>query len=118
MTYDDRLKKAKYDAQFCGKEGIELAVELYSMGYSLRIISEITGFSRSKLQRFLSENGVRNLNSFNTKRLNNNLSVTGRMIKRGCSLEDVCVELGVSEWTVRQYLKQLGLSDPTRFRWE
>ena len=117
MTYKERLEKAKCDAESCGKEGTELAVELYGMGHSLRIISEITGFSRSKLQRFLSENDVRNLNSFNTKRLNNNLSVTGRMVKEGCSLEDVCVELGVSEWTVRQYLKQLGLSDPTKFRW-
>ena len=118
MTYKDRLKKAECDAQSCGKEGVELAVELYGMGHSLRIISEITGFSRSKLQRYLSENGVRNLNSVNTKRLNNNLSVAGRMIKEGCSLEDVCVELGVSEWTVRQYLKQLGFGDPTRFRWD
>lgn len=118
MIYKERLKKAEYDARCSDKEGVDLAVELYGMGHSLRIISEITGFSKSKLQRFLSESDVRNLNSVNTKRLNNNLKVTGRMVKEGCSLEDVCVELGVSEWTVKQYLKQLGFDDPTRFRWD
>ena len=54
-AYNIRVDNAKKDFMHMDGTLWENIERLWKMGYSLRVISEITGITRSKLQRHLSE---------------------------------------------------------------
>ena len=106
MTYEERQKIAKQDAKKTDKKGVELAEELYKKGHSIRIISELTDIPRSTLQRYLSENHIRNLNDARTKRLIRNLHKTEELYKEGYDKEEIAEMMKINITTATMYLKQ------------
>ena len=116
MTYKERQKIAKQDAKKTDKKGVELAEELYKKGHSIRIISELTDIPRSTLQRYLSENHIRNLNDARTKRLIRNLHKTEELYQEGYDKEEIAEMMKINITTATMYLKQLGYMKNTKFK--
>ena len=80
---------------------------LWKMGYSLRVISEITGITRSMLQRKLSENGQGRDDDVRTQNRDYRVQQAKRLFDNGKNKHEVAFELGVNVRTVDSYIKQL-----------
>lgn len=80
---------------------------LWKMGYSLRVISEITGITRSMLQRKLSEDGHGRDDDVRTQNRDYRVQQAKRLFDNGKNRQEVAFELGVNVRTVDSYIKQL-----------
>ena len=80
---------------------------LWKMGYSLRVISEITGITRSKLQRILSETNNGRDDDIRTQNRDYRVQQAKRLYNNGKNRQDIAFKLGVNVRTVDSYLKQL-----------
>ena len=102
-----RVDNARKD--FMNMDGTlwENVERLWKMGYSLRVISEITGISRSMLQRRLSEDGKGRDDDIRTQNRDYRVQQAKRLFDNGKNRQEVAFALGVNVRTVDSYMKQL-----------
>lgn len=102
-----RVDNARRD--FMNMDGTlwENVERLWKMGYSLRVISEITGITRSMLQRRLSEDGQGRDDDIRTQNRDYRVQQAKRLLDNGKNRQEVAFELGVNVRTVDSYMKQL-----------
>lgn len=80
---------------------------LYKMGYSLRVISDITGITRSKLQRRLSETNKGREDDVRTQNRGFRVKETKELLDQGLTKTEVAKRMKINERTVDSYIKQL-----------
>lgn len=80
---------------------------LWDYGYSLRVISEVSGVSRSKLQRYFSENNMGRDDEIGTQ--NRDLLVKQALLlyRSGLNRREIANKMGLNVRTIDSYLKQL-----------
>ena len=105
--FDIRVKNARKD--FVNMDGTlwENIERLWNMGYSLRVIEETTGITRSMLQRYLSEGDNGRDDDIRTQNRNYRVQQTKRLLNNGKNRMDIAFELGINVRTVDSYIKQL-----------
>ena len=106
-AYNIRVENAKKDFMHMDGTLWENIERLWKMGYSLRVISEITGVTRSKLQRILSESNAGREDDVRTQNRDNRVLQTKKLLAHGCSNEDIARILCLNVRTVESYVKQL-----------
>lgn len=116
-SYDVRLQDGIRFAKKKGLKGIDLAIEMYKNGYSLRIIQDITAINKSMLQRYFTQNHITRTNEYNTKKRTTSLHETEKLYKEGYSVDDIAEKLGKNKRTIKAYLRQLGYLEKTNFKW-
>lgn len=115
MSYQERLQNARTAASSHGTTGIQLATTLYQEGYSLRIIQEITDISRSKLQRFFSQNGITRDDEFQTQKRHTSLEHAKRLWRDGSNINEIARILKKNPRTIEAYLRQAGIKEQSNF---
>ena len=113
--FEIRVENAKQDFMHMDGSKWDNIMRLWKYGYSLRVISEVCGISRSKLQRFISENNSAREDDIRTQNRNNNVIRAKELWKNGVSREEIAVVLKVNVRTVDSYLRQLGIYDGSVF---
>ena len=106
-AYNIRVNNAKKDFMHMDGTLWENIERLWKMGYSLRVISEITGITRSKLQRHLSENDAGREDDVRTQNRNNRVLQTKKLLAQGCSNAEIAKILCLNVRTIESYKKQL-----------
>ena len=115
-SYEIRLNNAKKDLKsFENDDMWTKVVKLWQKNYSLRIISEISGISRSKLQRYFAENEIDKIDDIRTQNRNERVKYAKNLEKMGFSKQEIAQELGVNPRTVDSYFKQVGIKAKTNF---
>lgn len=114
-NFETRIENAKKDFMHMDGDKWDNIMRLWKYGYSLRVISEVCGISRSKLQRFISENNNSREDDIRTQNRNNNVIRTRELWKNGITKEEIAVVLGVNVRTVDSYLRQLGIYEGSVF---
>lgn len=105
--FEIRVENAKKDLMHMDGTLWENIERLWSMGYSLRVISEITGETRSKIQRYISESNKGRSDDVGTQNRDFRVKTTLKLINQGYSRNEVAEELGLNPRTVGSYIKQL-----------
>ena len=105
--YNIRVKNAKKDFMHMDGTLWENIERLWNMGYSLRVISEVTGMTRSKLQRLLSESNQTRDDDVRTQNREYRVRKAKAMFNDGKSNKEIANLLGINIKTVRSYKKQL-----------
>lgn len=106
-AYNIRVNNARKDFMHMDGTLWENVERLWKMGYSLRVISEITGITRSKLQRHLSENDNGREDDIRTQNRNNRVLQTKKLLAQGCSNAEIAKMLCLNVRTIESYRKQL-----------
>lgn len=106
-AYNIRVNNARKDFMHMDGTLWENVERLWKMGYSLRVISEITGITRSKLQRHLSENDNGREDDIRTQNRNNRVLQTKKLLAQGCSNAEIAKILCLNVRTIESYRKQL-----------
>lgn len=106
-AYNIRVNNARKDFMHMDGTLWENVERLWKMGYSLRVISEITGITRSKLQRHLSENDNGREDDVRTQNRNNRVLQTKKLLAQGCSNAEIAKMLCLNVRTIESYRKQL-----------
>lgn len=115
-SYEIRLNNAKKDLKsFENDDMWTKVVKLWQKNYSLRIISEISGISRSKLQRYFAENEIDKIDDIRTQNRNERVKYAKNLEKMGFSKQEIAQELNVNPRTVDSYFKQVGIKAKTNF---
>ena len=115
-SYEIRLNNAKKDLKsFEDDDMWTKVVKLWQKNYSLRIISEISGISRSKLQRYFAENEIDKIDDIRTQNRNERVKYAKNLEKMGFSKQEIAQELNVNPRTVDSYFKQVGIKAKTNF---
>lgn len=116
--YKDRLNNAKkkfdsLESSYCSLW--DKSIILWQDGFSLRIIEEITGLSRSKLQRFFAENNYNRVDDVRTQNREERINQASRLYKMGFDKKEIADMMDVNKRTIDAYFKQLGINDRTNF---
>ncbi|MBR3208678.1 MAG: hypothetical protein IKF82_00260 [Bacilli bacterium] len=106
-SFEIRVNNARKDLTHMDGSLWENVERLWKMGYSLRVISEITGITRSKLQRILSETNNGRDDDIRTQNRDYRVQQAKRLYNNGKNRQDIAFKLGVNVRTVDSYLKQL-----------
>lgn len=106
-AYNIRVENAKNDFMHMDGTLWENIERLWKMGYSLRVISEITGITRSKLQRHLSESNAGREDDVRTQNRDNRVLQTKKLLANGCSNAEIAKILCLNVRTIESYIKQL-----------
>ncbi len=106
-AYNIRVENAKKDFMHMDGTLWENIERLWKMGYSLRVISEITGITRSKLQRHLSESNAGREDDIRTQNRDNRVLQTKKLLANGCSNAEIAKILCLNVRTIESYVKQL-----------
>lgn len=114
-SYEIRLDNAKRDIATLEGNEWQLAILLWEMGYSLRIIEEILGITRSKLQRFFAENEIDKIDDTRTQNRNERVGYAIKLNKMGFTKQEIATELGLNVRTVESYLRQGKILGATKF---
>lgn len=105
--YSIRVDNARRD--FMNMDGTlwQNIERLWKMGYSLRVISDITGVTRSKLQRYLSEKNKGRDDDVRTQNRDFRVMETQFLLNEGFSKDEIATKMGINRRTVDSYIKQL-----------
>ena len=105
--YSIRIHNARRD--FMNMDGTlwENIERLWNMGYSLRIISEITGVTRSKLQRRLSEDNKGRNDDVRTQNRDFRVMKTKELLNMGMTKDEIAKKMGKNVRTIEGYIRQL-----------
>lgn len=105
--YSIRVNNARKD--FMNMDGTlwDNIERLWSMGYSLRVISDITGITRSKLQRHLSETNKGRDDDIRTQNRDFRVKETKMLLDKGLSKFEIAKKMSINERTVDSYIRQL-----------
>lgn len=113
--YESRLKNAIEQASNIEGDKWDKAHVLWKSGVSLRIIEEITGISRSKLQRFFAENNLKRVSDIRTQNREQRVQQCNRLHKMGFNRDEIAETMHINKRTVDAYFKQLGINSKTNF---
>ena len=97
-------------------EPFNQAIILWKVGYSTRIIQEITGIHRSKLSRYVNEHDLARDDDKRSQNRKNRVYQCEKLLKMGFSRDEIAHEMGVNPRTVDSYLKELGVKSKTKMQ--
>ena len=105
--YSIRVDNARRD--FMNMDGTLWAniERLYAMGYSLRVISDITGITRSKLQRHLSEDNKGRIDDVRTQSRDLRVNEVKGLLDQGLGKLEIARKMSINSRTVESYIRQL-----------
>ena len=106
-SFETRVQNAQKDFESMNGTLWENIDDLWKMGYSLRVISEITGLTRSKIQRYIAENNKARVDDVPTKNRDFRVRQTFNLTKQGFSRNEIAKKLNLNPRTIDSYLKQL-----------
>lgn len=105
--FETRVKNARRDYKKMKGTLWDNIDELWEKGYSLRVISETTGLTRSKIQRYISEGNKSRIDDVPTQNRDVRVRQTFNLLKQGLSKKDIAHKLNLNPRTVDSYIKQL-----------
>lgn len=105
--YSVRVNNARRDFMHMDGSLWENVERLWNMGYSLRIISEITGITRSKLQRRLSESNKGRNDDVRTQNRDFRVVKTRELLNMGMDKNEIAQKMGMNTRTIEGYIRQL-----------
>ncbi len=106
-SFEIRVENAKRDFMNMDGNLWENIDKLWEYGYSMRVISEITGLTRSKIQRHISENNKARSDDIPTQNRELRVKQTLNLINQGWSKNEIAEELDLNPRTIGSYIKQL-----------
>lgn len=106
-SFEIRVENAKRDFMNMDGDLWENIDKLWEYGYSMRVISEITGLTRSKIQRHISENNKARSDDVPTQNRELRVKQTLNLINQGWNKNEIAEELGLNHRTIGSYIKQL-----------
>lgn len=106
-SFEIRIENAKRDFMNMDGDLWENIDKLWEYGYSMRVISEITGLTRSKIQRHISENNKARSDDIPTQNRELRVKQTLNLINQGWNKNEIAEELGLNRRTIGSYIKQL-----------
>lgn len=106
-SFEIRVENAKRDFMNMDGDLWENIDKLWEYGYSMRVISEITGLTRSKIQRHISENNKARSDDIPTQNRELRVKQTLNLINQGWNKNEIAEELGLNRRTIGSYIKQL-----------
>ena len=106
-SFEIRDDNAKRDFMNMDGDLWENIDKLWEYGYSMRVISEITGLTRSKIQRHISENNKARSDDVPTQNRELRVKQTLNLINQGWNKNEIAEELGLNRRTIGSYIKQL-----------
>lgn len=106
-SFEIRVENAKKDFMNMDGDLWENIDKLWEYGYSMRVISEITGLTRSKIQRHISENNKARSDDVPTQNRELRVKQTLNLINQGWNKNEIAKELGLNRRTIGSYIKQL-----------
>ena len=106
-SFEIRVENAKRDFMNMDGDLWENIDKLWEYGYSMRVISEITGLTRSKIQRHISENNKARSDDIPTQNRELRVKQTLNLINQGWSKNEIAKELDLNPRTIGSYIKQL-----------
>lgn len=113
--YNIRFEAAQVQIAEIKGSAWDKAIMLWQKGFSLRIIEELTGLSRSKLQRFFAENDYNRIDDIRTQNREERVQQANKLHKMGFSRDEIAEMLEVNKRTIDAYFKQLNITDKTKF---
>ena len=114
-NYEVRLEAAQTKVATIKGSAWDKAIALWQKGFSLRIIEEITGLSRSKLQRFFAENDYKRIDDIRTQNREERVQQANKLHKMGFSRDEIADMMNINKRTVDAYFKQLDINNKTVF---
>ena len=106
-SFNIRVENARKDFMHMDGTLWENIERLWSMGYSLRVISEITGITRSKIQRHIAEGNKSRSDDIGTQNRDFRVKTTLDLLDKGYSHNEIAKQLGLNPRTIDSYIKQL-----------
>lgn len=106
-SFEIRVENAKKDLMNMDGTLWENIDRLWEYGYSMRVISEITGLTRSKIQRHISENNKGRSDDIPTQNRDFRVRQTMQLLNQGFEKNDIAKKLNLNPRTVDSYIKQL-----------
>lgn len=106
-SFEIRVEKAKKDLMNMDGDLWENIDRLWEYGYSMRVIAEITGLTRSKIQRHISEGNKARSDDIPTQNRELRVKQTLNLINQGKNRYEIAKELNLNPRTVGSYIKQL-----------
>ena len=105
--FDVRVNNARKDLMHMDGDLWNNVERLWKLGYSIRVIAEVTGLTRSTLQRKLSESNNGREDDIRTQIRNQSVQQAKKLYNNGKGRQEIAFELGLNVRTVDSYLKQL-----------
>ena len=106
-SFEIRVEKAKKDLMNMDGDLWENIDRLWEYGYSMRVIAEITGLTRSKIQRHISESNKARSDDIPTQNRELRVKQTLNLINQGKNRYEIAEELNLNPRTIGSYIKQL-----------
>ena len=106
-SFEIRVENAKRDLMNMDGDLWENIDRLWEYGYSMRVIAEITGLTRSKIQRHISENNQGRSDDVPTQNREIRVKQTLNLINQGLNKQEIAEELNLNPRTIGSYIKQL-----------
>lgn len=114
-NYKIRYEAAKEQLKEIEGSEWDKATTLWKSGFSLRIIEDLTGLSRSKLQRYFSENNLKRVDDVRTQNREERVRQAEKLHKMGFDRNEIAEMMNVNKRTIDAYFKQLEITDKTVF---
>lgn len=106
-SFEIRVENARKDLMNMDGDLWENIEKLWEYGYSMRVIAEITGLTRSKIQRHISESNKGRHDDIPTQNRDIRVKQTLNLINQGKNRQEIAKELNLNPRTVGSYIKQL-----------
>ena len=106
-SFEIRVENAKRDLMNMDGNLWENIDRLWEYGYSMRVIAEITGLTRSKIQRHISESNQGRSDDVPTQNREIRVKQTLNLINQGWNRQEIAEELNLNPRTIGSYIKQL-----------
>lgn len=113
-SFKTRIESAKQLISDSTDEPFDQAITLWKMGYSLRVIQEVTNVHRSKLSRYINENDLIRDDNIHSQNRQYKVNQAAKLHKMGFSREEIADEMGLNVRTIDSYFKQIGLKNKTK----
>lgn len=114
-SFQERIESAKQLISDSTDEPFDQAIMLWKMGYSLRVIQEVTNVHRSKLSRYINENDLAKDDDVRNQNRQYRINQASKLYKMGFSKEEIAHEMNLNLRTIQSYFKQIGLEKKTKF---
>ena len=114
-SFETRIESAKQLINDSTDEPFDQAITLWKMGYSLRVIQEVTNIHRSKLSRYINENDLAKDDDVRNQNRQYRINQASKLHKMGFSKEEIAHEMNLNLRTIQSYFKQIGLEKKTKF---
>lgn len=113
-SFETRIESAKQLISDSTDEPFDQAITLWKMGYSLRVIQEVTNVHRSKLSRYINENDLIKDDNIHSQNRQYRVNQVSKLHKMGFSREEIADEMSLNLRTIDSYFKQLNIKKKTK----